>query len=81
MLGGGRYDGLIAELGGPPTAGIGWAGGIERLVDAAATSRRRCRAPVVIAPLGAAAEAKALGIARSAAPRRASPSSRTIAAT
>ena len=25
VLGGGRYDGLIAELGGPPTAGIGWA--------------------------------------------------------
>ena len=32
VLGGGRYDGLIAELGGPPTAGIGWAGGIERLI-------------------------------------------------
>ena len=32
VLGGGRYDGLIAELGGPPTAGIGWAGGIERLM-------------------------------------------------
>ena len=31
MLGGGRYDGLIDELGGPPTAGVGWAGGIERL--------------------------------------------------
>src|SRR5262249_34384069 len=24
VLGGGRYDGLIGELGGPPTAGIGW---------------------------------------------------------
>src|SRR6476469_4301001 len=32
VLGGGRYDGLIAELGGPPTAGIGWAGGIESQV-------------------------------------------------
>ena len=31
-MGGGRYDGLIAELGGPPTPGIGWAGGIERLM-------------------------------------------------
>src|SRR5258708_17727079 len=30
VLGGGRYDGLIAELGGPPTAGIGWAGGTQR---------------------------------------------------
>lgn len=63
VLGGGRYDGLIAELGGPPTAGIGWAGGIERLMmlcnDPAPLPR-----PVVIAPLGPAAEIKALGIAR-----------------
>ena len=28
--GGGRYDGLVAELGGPPTPGMGWAMGIER---------------------------------------------------
>jgi histidyl-tRNA synthetase len=30
--GGGRYDGLVAELGGPPTPGMGWAAGIERIV-------------------------------------------------
>jgi histidyl-tRNA synthetase len=30
--GGGRYDGLVAELGGPPTAGVGWAAGIERIM-------------------------------------------------
>jgi histidyl-tRNA synthetase len=29
---GGRYDGLVEELGGPPTPGIGFALGIERLV-------------------------------------------------
>jgi len=63
VLGGGRYDGLIAELGGPPTAGIGWAGGIERLVMLANEPAPLPR-PVVIAPLGPAAEAKALGIAR-----------------
>jgi histidyl-tRNA synthetase len=63
VLGGGRYDGLIAELGGPPTAGIGWAGGIERLVMLANEPKALPR-PVVLAPLGAAAEAKALGIAR-----------------
>jgi histidyl-tRNA synthetase len=28
--GGGRYDGLVAQLGGPPTPGMGWAMGIER---------------------------------------------------
>ena len=63
VLGGGRYDGLIAELGGPPTAGIGWAGGIERLMMLANEPAPLPR-PVAIAPLGAAAEAKALGIAR-----------------
>jgi histidyl-tRNA synthetase len=63
VLGGGRYDGLIAELGGPPTAGIGWAGGIERLIMLANEPAALPR-PVVIAPLGPAAEARALGIGR-----------------
>jgi histidyl-tRNA synthetase len=30
--GGGRYDGLIEQLGGPPTPAIGWAVGIERIL-------------------------------------------------
>jgi histidyl-tRNA synthetase len=30
--GGGRYDGLAQEMGGPPTAGIGFGTGIERIV-------------------------------------------------
>jgi histidyl-tRNA synthetase len=30
--GGGRYDGLVEQLGGPPTPGIGWAAGIERIM-------------------------------------------------
>jgi histidyl-tRNA synthetase len=29
--GGGRYDGLIEQLGGPPTPAVGWAIGVERL--------------------------------------------------
>jgi len=42
--GGGRYDGLIEELGGPPTPGIGFGAGIERILlalgdDAAAEER------------------------------------------
>ena len=32
--GGGRYDGLAEEMGGPPTPGIGFGTGIERLVIA-----------------------------------------------
>ena len=31
VLAGGRYDGLIAEMGGGDVAGIGWACGVERL--------------------------------------------------
>jgi histidyl-tRNA synthetase len=30
--GGGRYDGLIKQLGGPPTPGMGWAAGVERVL-------------------------------------------------
>ncbi|CAA9502823.1 MAG: Histidyl-tRNA synthetase [uncultured Sphingomonadaceae bacterium] len=62
VLGGGRYDGLIEALGGPPTPAVGWAAGIERLammVDAPAVEWVR----VALVPLGAQAEAAATGIA------------------
>ncbi|MEA2149942.1 MAG: histidyl-tRNA synthetase [Solirubrobacteraceae bacterium] len=36
VAGGGRYDGLVAMLGGPPTPGCGWAAGVERMLLAAA---------------------------------------------
>ncbi|MFM5922897.1 MAG: histidine--tRNA ligase [Novosphingobium sp.] len=43
VLGGGRYDGLMESLGGPPTPAVGWAAGIERLAmlvgDRAPTQR------------------------------------------
>ena len=32
VCGGGRYDGLVQELGGPETPAVGWAIGLERLV-------------------------------------------------
>ena len=32
LCGGGRYDGLVEECGGPPTPGIGFAAGMERLL-------------------------------------------------
>jgi histidyl-tRNA synthetase len=43
--GGGRYDGLIELLGGPPTPGVGWAAGIERML--LASSEQAVGAPVV----------------------------------
>ncbi|MEA2407029.1 MAG: histidyl-tRNA synthetase [Thermoleophilaceae bacterium] len=33
--GGGRYDGLVEKLGGPPTPGVGFAAGVERMLLAA----------------------------------------------
>jgi histidyl-tRNA synthetase len=33
--GGGRYDGLVEQLGGPPTPAVGWAAGVERILLAA----------------------------------------------
>jgi histidyl-tRNA synthetase len=32
VAGGGRYDGLVQRLGGPPAPGMGWAAGIERIL-------------------------------------------------
>jgi len=32
VCGGGRYDGLVEQLGGPPTPGIGFGAGIERVL-------------------------------------------------
>ena len=36
VAGGGRYDRLIEQLGGPPTPACGWAAGVERMLLAAA---------------------------------------------
>ncbi len=63
--GGGRYDGLVAELGGPNLPGIGFAFGLERLQLASAPERDDEAAPLaMIAPVGDAAAAAALALAR-----------------
>ncbi|MFQ5778131.1 MAG: histidine--tRNA ligase [Terriglobia bacterium] len=48
VCGGGRYDGLAELLGGPPTKGIGWALGTDRLVLALQQAHRE-RQPEVLA--------------------------------
>ena len=45
VAGGGRYDGLVEQLGGPPTPGIGWAAGIERII-LASDARGAAAAPI-----------------------------------
>jgi histidyl-tRNA synthetase len=61
VMGGGRYDGLIEEMGGPPTPAVGWAAGIERLAMLLDTAPEP-RPPVAVVPVGEAAEAAALGL-------------------
>jgi len=56
VAGGGRYDGLIRQLGGPDLTGIGFAMGLERLVLLKETADRESPAPALfIAGLGEAA--------------------------
>jgi histidyl-tRNA synthetase len=50
ILGGGRYDNLFAELGGPPMAAVGFAIGQDRLVAAAPRDPRAERALIVVVP-------------------------------
>ena len=59
VLGGGRYDGLIALLGGPEIPGVGWAAGIERLAMLLADMPDEPR-PIAVIPIGEAAELPAL---------------------
>ncbi|HEY6016808.1 MAG TPA: histidine--tRNA ligase, partial [Gaiellaceae bacterium] len=45
ICGGGRYDGLVEQLGGPPTPGIGFGAGIERLLLAVEREGLQVEAP------------------------------------
>ncbi|HUW14624.1 MAG TPA: His/Gly/Thr/Pro-type tRNA ligase C-terminal domain-containing protein, partial [Anaerolineae bacterium] len=64
LCGGGRYDGLIEELGGPPTPGIGFATGLERIVlmmKAQGTQVPPLAGPrVLVAHRGSAAKSRAV---------------------
>ncbi len=61
VMGGGRYDGLVQEMGGPPTPAVGWAAGIDRL-SMLLPSAPEHPAPVAVVPIGEAAEAEAIRI-------------------
>ncbi len=61
VLAGGRYDGLVAEMGGPPTPAVGWAAGIERLAMLLAAAPP-APAPIAVIPIGDAAEPAALDV-------------------
>ena len=62
---GGRYDGLIAQLGGEPTPGVGFAMGVERAVELLVQAQRvpaPATADVYVVVNGARAAAAAPGI-------------------
>lgn len=64
VLAGGRYEGLVAQMGGPATPAIGWAGGIERLallIDSAPAQPR----PVAVLPTGESTLGAAITAAQS----------------
>ena len=65
VCGGGRYDGLISELGGPKTPSIGWAIGMERLTILAGDQISKSKSPdVYVIHKGNGAEQIALNITR-----------------
>jgi len=68
VCGGGRYDGLVAQLGGPATPAVGWALGMERLVlllSQATAVEPAARVPdLYVISRGELAEAQALVLTR-----------------
>ncbi len=63
VLAGGRYDGLIEQMGGGPVSGIGWACGVERLamlLDKAEKGQR----PIVVVPVSEDVSEQAMKIAQ-----------------
>ncbi|MEQ8504814.1 MAG: histidine--tRNA ligase [Rhodospirillales bacterium] len=59
VLAGGRYDGLMEQMGGRATPGIGWAAGVERLAMMIGDAPQDDR-PIVVIPLGDEAQAPAM---------------------
>jgi histidyl-tRNA synthetase len=59
VLAGGRYDGLMRDMGGPDVPGVGWAAGVERLAMLLPATPAQPR-PVTIVPIGTDAEAAGL---------------------
>ena len=64
VLAGGRYDGLIAQMGGPHIPAVGWAAGIERLAMLLDAPPERA-APVSVVPMDEASEAAAVRVLQS----------------
>ena len=66
LLGGGRYDGLVKQLGGPDVPGFGWAIGLDRLamLTQAIHGLPPGKKPALLIPMGQRAALKAMVLAR-----------------
>lgn len=66
LLGGGRYDGLVKQLGGPDVPAFGWAIGLDRLAMLLEQMRGEAPTskPALLIPLGAESAVKAIALAR-----------------
>ena len=64
LVGGGRYDGMIEELGGPKVPAIGFAAGLDRLLIASGLADAEMNVETFVCPLGAAAAPHALVLGR-----------------
>ena len=64
LAGGGRYDLLVEQLGGPHTPAIGWAAGIERILLVAQDAEDGSTARVYVAVATPEAKRQAFGLAR-----------------
>ncbi|MGI4851541.1 MAG: histidine--tRNA ligase [Janthinobacterium lividum] len=63
VLAGGRYDGLFKAMGGPDIGGVGWAGGIQRLMSLSPLILEN-RPDLCLIALGEEAEASCLSLAQ-----------------
>lgn len=63
VLAGGRYDGLVEQMGGGAVAGIGWACGVERLAMLLEQADEQPR-PVAVIPVGEEVNDAAVEIAQ-----------------
>jgi histidyl-tRNA synthetase len=61
--GGGRYDVLIEQLGGPPTPAIGWAAGIERIALALGEAEEETSRDAFLAVADPSQQRRALALA------------------
>jgi histidyl-tRNA synthetase len=64
ILGGGRYDNLVADLGGPPTPAVGFAAGVERLALLLSQKEAAATGPeLYLIPMGPDCVAQAFALA------------------